>query len=67
MTDAQFTALSKLIRLRASPSAEAARLMLVRGMSRNHAAERAGCTADAARKAAARVQSALDLARIAAG
>ncbi len=42
MTPEQFDAIAQLMRLRASPSREALRLVLVEGLSQSEAAARAG-------------------------
>lgn len=62
MTDASFSALAQLLRLRASPSREAARLVLVHGMRPAEAARSAGCTPQAASNAIARCRRGIELA-----
>lgn len=67
MTNEQFDALAELLRLRGGASQEAARLVLVNGLDRATAAQRAGVTADALRKCLKRCEEGLALARIACG
>jgi DNA-directed RNA polymerase specialized sigma24 family protein len=62
MTIDQFVALAKLMRLRNSPSANAAILHFVGGMRIVDAAKEAGCTTRAASNSVARVKAALQLA-----
>ena len=63
MTTTQFQALSKLMRQRRSPSAEAAYLHMVSGLRIVDAAREADCTTRAASNAVARVKRALKLAK----
>lgn len=68
LTDQQFDALARLIRMqRDQPSAQAARLVLVEGMTGAEAARRLGVTPQTVSGAVVRVQRALALARVAAG
>lgn len=67
MTDAQFTALAELLRLRAGPAQIVARMVLVEGLGVPEAARSAGLEYTAASQAVRRVQRGLELARIAAG
>lgn len=62
MTDNQFTALATLIGLRQSASREAARLVLVDGLSVIDAAARAGITQQGANQAVLRCRRGIDLA-----
>lgn len=66
LTEAQFAALAELLSLRGGPATEAARLMLVDGLTAIQAAERAGVSRQAATNAAARCRRGFDLARLAA-
>lgn len=65
MNSDQFTALATLMALRASPSREAARLVLVDGLSVIDAAAQAGITQQGANQAVLRCRRALELARVA--
>ncbi len=67
MTPTQFDALAELLRLRGGPATDAARLMLVYGLTAIQAAERAGVSRTAASNAAARCRRGLELARVVAG
>lgn len=68
ITDEQFDAIAQLIRMqRDQPSAQAARLVLVEGMTGAEAARRLGVTPQTVSGAVVRVQRAMALARIAAG
>lgn len=67
MTETQFAALAKLLRLRDGTSAEAARLVLVDAMSITAAAERLGVTYRAAHMAVSRARAGAELARVVAG
>lgn len=67
MTDSQFTALASLLRLRAGPAQEAARLVLVDGLSAPDAARSVRMSYIAAFKAVQRVQAGLALAKVATG
>lgn len=67
MAPDQFTALATLLRLRDGASAEAARLVLVDGLTITAAAARLGMTYRAAHMAVSRARSGLELARLAAG
>jgi hypothetical protein len=66
MTDAQFTALAQLLRLRKGPAKEAVRIHLVQGLSVPDAARSAGVDYQLALKAVYRVKAGLELARKAA-
>lgn len=66
MTADQFSALSKLLRLRGG-GADAARLHFVDGMRLADAARQSGCTPNAASDCARRVRSGVELVRIASG
>ena len=63
MTPAQFEALAKLLGLRGGPSAEAARLVLVDGVSVTEAAARTGVSQPGVSNAVARCRKGLELAR----
>lgn len=63
MTDDQFNALARLLRLRQGPAREAARLVLVEGLRTADAAQRAGCSRTAAANAVRRCRVGLELAR----
>ena len=65
MTPAQFDALAALIHLRQSASRDAARLVLVDGLSVLDAASRCGISVQGANQAVLRCRRALDLARVA--
>ena len=67
VTDEQFTALAKLMRLRASGSREALRLVLVDGLSVPAAAQQAGVPHQAVYKLQASAQRAIEAARVVAG
>ncbi len=67
MTPAQFTALAELLRLRDGSAQEAARLVLVDGLSAADAAREVGMSYIAAFKAVQRVQAGLTLAKAASG
>lgn len=67
MTDPQFTALAQLLRLRPGPAQEAAKLVMVQGMSTPDASRQAGMSYVAAHRAVKRAQDGLALAKIAAG
>lgn len=67
MTSEQFQALAELLRLRGSASQEAARLVLVDGLSPSEAARQAGTTPQAVSNVLASCRRGLDLAKIAAG
>ena len=67
MNDTQFTAISKLLRLRGSASQEAARLHLVEDVPVTESARRVGVTYQAASQAIKSVQAGMDLARVAVG
>lgn len=64
MTTEQFDALAKLMRLRNSPSREAAYLHMVIGLRVKDAAKKAQCTPQAASNCIARCKAALKLAQI---
>ena len=68
MTLSQFEALARLAGLEAgSRSREAARLVLVEGLTQAEAARQAGITRVVSGRAVKRCQEALELARVAAG
>lgn len=67
MTPAQFAALAKLISLRSGPAQEAARLVLVDGMSGVGAATLCGISRSSVSDAVQRVRAAWALAKVAAG
>jgi DNA-directed RNA polymerase specialized sigma24 family protein len=61
MTADQFAALSELLRLRGGPATDAARLVLVDGLSAAEAAQRAGVSRTAATNAVTRCRRGLVL------
>ena len=63
MTPDQFTALATLMGLRAGPAQDAARLVLVDGLSKAEAARQAGCAPQSADQAVQRCQRVIELAR----
>lgn len=63
MTDTQFNALAQLLRLRPSPSQQAARLVFVGGMTQADASRKLGVSVGSVNNAAARVRSGLELAK----
>ena len=65
MTDAQFQALSQLLRLRQGPAQEAARLVMVQGVATAEAARQIGMDYRAATYAVKRVRAGLKLAQAA--
>lgn len=67
MTADQFAALAELLRLRAGPAQEVARLVLVEGISVPEAARTAGLEYTAASQAVRRVRLGLELSRKAVG
>ena len=67
MTEAQFTALAQLLRLRNGPAREAANLHLVQGLTVPDAARQAGMDYRAATYSVKRVKEGLALAKTAAG
>ena len=67
MTEAQFTALAQLLRLRPGPAQEAVRLHLVQGLSVPDSARAAGADYQLALKAVYRVNAGLELVKVAAG
>lgn len=67
MTADQFRALAELLRLRAGPAQEVARLVLVEGMATPDAARTAGLEYTAASQAVKRAQRGLGLAGSAVG
>ncbi len=67
MTEAQFTALAQLLRLRAGPAQEAVRLHLVQGLSVPDAARAAGLPYTHAWQACQRAKAGLELAKLAVG
>ena len=66
LTAVQFAALAALLRLRASPSQQAARLVFVGGMTQAEAARTLGVTPNTVTNAVARVRAGLSLAKMAA-
>ncbi len=64
MTADQFAALAKLARLRESPSATAARLVLVDGLDLAEAARQAGCSYNAAWQSLQTCRAVIELARV---
>ena len=67
MTAAQLTAIAQLIRMREGPSLDAARLVLVDGLTGAEAARRLGLTPTGVSSAVGRVRAAHQLALVAAG
>lgn len=67
MTDEQFNALAQLMRLRASASRDALRLVLVDGLSVPAAAQQAGVPHQAVYKLQASAQRAIEAARVVVG
>lgn len=67
MKPTQYDAIATLIRMGASASNQAARLVLVDGVPRDTAAATCGVTVQAVSNAIGRIRRALGLARIAAG
>lgn len=67
MTANQFSALATLMALRASPSREAARLVLVDGLSVADAAAHCGISVQGANQSVLRCKRALELAKTACG
>jgi hypothetical protein len=67
MTEAQFTALAQLLRLRAGPVQEAVRLHLVQGLGVPDAARASGADYQLALKAVYRVNVGLALVKIVSG
>lgn len=67
MKPEQFSALATLLRLRAGPAREAARLVLVDGLRPADAAALAGCSAQSVANTLAACRAGLELARQAAG
>ena len=67
MTDEQFFALAALLRMRAGPAREAARLVLVEGSRVTEAAAKTGASQPSVSNAVARCGRGLDLARQAVG
>lgn len=68
MTPEQFDALAQLLRLQpTSPSREAARLVLVEGVTGVEAARRLGLTQPAVSRAVSSCRRGMELARVAAG
>lgn len=63
MTPDQFAALADLLRLRGSPSQEAARLVLVEGLTPAEASRRAGTTPQATSNALASCRRGIELAQ----
>lgn len=64
MTEQQFDALAKLIRLRASASAKAAKLYFVQGLRVTDAAKKAGCSPQAAQNSISSCRKACELVRL---
>lgn len=67
MTPAQFAALAELLRLRGGPSEDAARLVLVEGLTPAAAARQAGASPQAVSNALARCRRGMELVAIAYG
>lgn len=67
MTNEQFSALAELLRLRGSPSQEAARLVLVEGLAPAEAARQAGTTPQSTSNTLAACRKGLALAQKAVG
>jgi hypothetical protein len=67
MTDAQFTALAQLLRLRPGPAQDAAKLVMVQGMPTAEAARAVGMDYRAASYSVKRVRAGLELVRLVAG
>lgn len=67
MTPSQFSSLAELLRLRAGPAQECARLVLVEGVPTPEAAQRLGMGYRAAAAAVQRAREGLELAKRAAG
>lgn len=67
MTVDQFAALAELLRLRAGPAQECARLVLVEGLSAQDAAAQVGITYKTGHAAVQRAREGLELAKRAAG
>lgn len=63
MTSDQFAALATLMGLRTGPAQDAARLVLVGGLSKAEAARQAGCAPQSADQAVQRCQRVIGLAR----
>lgn len=66
MTAAQFAALADLMSLRAGPARDAARAVLVDGLTQATAAAQTGASRQSVSQAVGRCQRALELARVAA-
>ena len=67
MTPAQFDALAQLLRLRGGPPQDAARLVLVEGLTAQQAAERTGLNRRQSYAALQRCREGLELAEAACG
>lgn len=67
MTDAQFSALAELLRLRGGDAQEAARLVLVEGLTPSDAARRTDASLQAVSNAVSRCRTGLELAKRAIG
>lgn len=65
MTNVQFQALAQLLRLRGSKATDAARMVLVDGVSQADAARSTGLTPQAVHNAVKRAQTGLELAQTA--
>ena len=65
MTPEQFAALAQLLRLRTGPAQDAARMVLVEGISQADAARATGLTQQAVHNAVKRVQAGFELAQAA--
>lgn len=65
MTDNQFNALAQLLRLRPGPAREAARLVLVGGMTQADAARKLDVSPNIVTNAVARARSGLELVKLA--
>ena len=66
-TQAQFEALAKLLGLHSGPATDAARLVLVDGLSAIEASQQAGCSRQSATNAVTRCRRGLELAYVAVG
>ena len=67
MNSDQFQAIAQLLRLRQGPQREAARLVLVDGLTQADAARQLGATEQAASNALRAARATLELARVAVG
>ena len=67
MTQDQFAAIARLLRLRPGPTTEGARMVLVDGLTITRAAHLAGCSRQSVGMTVGRCRAGLDLARRGAG